>query len=55
MSRHTYYWTCPYCGDNNDPGEKCDCMKKIDLLPNTSSITKQSKEVNKEHAARDKK
>ena len=30
-----------YCGDNNDPGEKCDCMKKIDLLPNTSSITKQ--------------
>lgn len=26
-----YYWTCPYCGANLDPGEKCDCKdnKKI--------------------------
>lgn len=24
---NTYYWTCPYCGDNNDPGETCDCQK----------------------------
>lgn len=22
-----YYWTCPYCGANLDPGEKCDCDK----------------------------
>lgn len=21
----SYYWTCPYCGNNLDPGEKCDC------------------------------
>lgn len=20
-----YYWTCPICGSNNDPGEACDC------------------------------
>ena len=20
-----YYWTCPRCGSNLDPGEKCDC------------------------------
>ena len=20
-----YSWTCPYCGANLDPGEKCDC------------------------------
>ena len=20
-----YYWTCPYCGANLDPGESCDC------------------------------
>lgn len=20
-----YYWTCPICGSNNDPGEVCDC------------------------------
>ena len=22
------YWTCPYCGANLDPGEKCTCTKK---------------------------
>ena len=21
-----YYQTCPYCGANLDPGEKCDCQ-----------------------------
>lgn len=25
MSRNTYYWTCPKCGANLDPGESCDC------------------------------
>ena len=20
-----YYWTCPYCNANLDPGECCDC------------------------------
>lgn len=23
-----YYKTCPYCGDNLDPGERCDCRDK---------------------------
>lgn len=23
----TYYWTCPYCGANLDPGERCDCRE----------------------------
>ena len=23
-----YYKTCPYCGDNNDPGERCSCQNK---------------------------
>lgn len=23
--RHTYYTTCPICGANLDPGEKCTC------------------------------
>ena len=22
---NTYYKTCPHCGSNLDPGEKCDC------------------------------
>ena len=29
-----YYWTCPECGSNNDPGEACDCQaeKEAGLL-----------------------
>ena len=23
-----YYRTCPYCGANLDPGERCDCQDK---------------------------
>ena len=23
--KHTYYRTCPICGANLDPGEKCTC------------------------------
>lgn len=30
-----YYHTCPECGANLDPGEKCDCQK------NNSYITKE--------------
>lgn len=26
MNKNTYYYTCPYCGANLDPGEKCDCL-----------------------------
>lgn len=26
-----YYWTCPKCGSNNDPGERCDCEKETIL------------------------
>lgn len=22
------YWTCPNCGANLDPGERCDCEKE---------------------------
>lgn len=24
-----YYKTCPVCGGNLDPGEKCDCQEKV--------------------------
>ena len=27
MAKKNYFNTCPYCGGNNDPGEKCDCRK----------------------------
>lgn len=23
------FWTCPYCGANLDPGERCDCKKEM--------------------------
>ena len=23
----SYYVTCPHCGANLDPGERCDCLK----------------------------
>ncbi len=25
--QRTYYHTCPYCGANLDPGERCDCER----------------------------
>lgn len=28
MQKETYYWTCPHCGANLDPGESCDCHKE---------------------------
>lgn len=43
------YWTCPLCGSNLDPGEKCDCQEekteeaasyseKIRILPETGQL-----------------
>ena len=23
-----FYWTCPDCGANLDPGERCDCQNE---------------------------
>lgn len=38
---HThYYYTCPYCGANLDPGESCDCQKEPDT---SSTVTEKSK------------
>ena len=28
IKEHEYYWTCPYCGANLDPGESCECKKE---------------------------
>ena len=28
MSDLGMFRTCPYCGSNLDPGEKCDCQEK---------------------------
>lgn len=26
----SYFTTCPHCGANLDPGEKCDCRKALE-------------------------
>lgn len=28
-----YYTTCPHCGANLDPGERCDCQDKKGAEP----------------------
>ena len=40
---NTYYWTCPYCNANLDPGEKCDCTKEKEN--NNSDTTDNYKSV----------
>jgi len=30
---NTYYKTCPNCGANNDPDERCDCAGQLSFLP----------------------
>lgn len=38
MDKHnTYYWTCPRCGANLDPGESCDDCKK-ELVDDYQSV-----------------
>lgn len=35
-----YFDKCPYCGANNDPGEKCTCQEEIesDVVPDKIEI-----------------
>ena len=30
-----YYTTCPHCGANLDPGERCDCRDEQEELTGT--------------------
>lgn len=32
-----YYWTCPYCEANLDPGESCDCRKEKEDSSNSDN------------------
>ena len=29
MKKH-FYTVCPYCGANLDPGERCECLDRIE-------------------------
>ena len=39
MKHRTDYRTCPYCGANNDPGERCDCFDKKPETHATFTVT----------------
>lgn len=41
---HTYYYTCPYCEANLDPGETCDCLKDTSLDNDTTLFEGDTKE-----------
>ncbi len=45
MERHEYYWTCPYCGSNLDPGERCDCRDEKKTPDKTSNVVDNYKSV----------
>ena len=45
-----YYNTCPLCGANLDPGEKCDCekiqqAKREEQLPSIKSCSTKQKSI----------
>ena len=33
----SYYHTCPYCGANLDPGERCDCRDEEEATPGATN------------------
>ncbi len=43
-----YYWTCPHCGANLDPGERCDCLKGL-KKPFRGEEMKNAKGLNKSY------
>lgn len=38
MSARRYYHTCPCCGANLDPGERCDCDDSEDDKGNDAAL-----------------
>ena len=43
--RRTFFWTCPECGANLDPGEKCDCWKEKCTRPDSSQPSARNKTI----------
>lgn len=37
MSKNRYYHTCPCCGANLDPGERCDCGDDGEITENRAA------------------
>ena len=48
--KHTYYTTCPYCGANLDPGERCDCPRASPGgYPSENRTSTETRQVQKMH------
>lgn len=46
------YCTCPLCGANLDPGERCDCQRGEHIRPYTIENTGEFPKGETEHAER---
>lgn len=45
--KRNYYQTCPYCGANLDPGERCDCDEQAtDTQPGPEDVTEKCERTN---------
>jgi transcription initiation factor IIE alpha subunit len=44
--KNSYYWTCPDCGANLDPNEKCDCKKDLTHEDNNYKSVQGGGEIN---------
>ena len=53
--RNTYFVTCPFCGANLDPGERCDCRQEKEVIIMMTPNEKREMTRKKNQEARDKK
>lgn len=51
-----YFWTCPDCGSNLDPGERCDCHSSqvISVAPEKKKDASQPAKQGKRLCASDR-
>lgn len=45
--RNTYFVTCPFCGSNLDPGERCDCQNESEVK--TMTPEEKARQTRKKH------
>ena len=44
--KNPYYHTCPLCGANLDPGEKCDCEShREEKQPESGNVTEKCNKI----------
>jgi hypothetical protein len=51
--RRTFFWTCPECGANLDPGEKCDCWMTKEAPARWLGQTPQKENLHRDYTTRE--